>query len=210
MAKQTDIRDQEFVIEAIHKATGFPRHEIDTLIHIESAGWKWDAVNPVSGAEGLIQIMPFIRRKWGVAAGEIAGSPPREQLKYILRFFREGKLKGRWRFPGDAYLAVAAPAFIGKPDETVAYKKGSLAWKQNPGWRPPGGGDITAGSIRALLKRKMRRRRRVLRRERVVEVLPKDAEQPGVGPPVAKRTHSVPAWGWAVLMLALAAGLDGD
>ena len=40
-----------------------------------------------------------------------------------------------------------APAYANRGLSSVVYKSGSAAWKQNPGWRPTSGGDITVADM---------------------------------------------------------------
>ena len=134
---------------------GFPAEEVNAAVSIES-GWRAGSYHPVSKAVGLIGFMPFILRKLGYS-----GSPESfgnlsagEQAPWVGKYFAHHA--GRWRVPGDTYLALAAPAFLGSPDSRIAYPKGGKAWEINPGWRGPDG-EITVGSIRAVLLRKMRR-----------------------------------------------------
>ena len=183
---KTDPKTREAIVRELSIGFGFPAQEIDAVIRLES-GWHWDAVNPDTKAEGLIQIMPFNFRRWGVRPGTIKGSRPKVQLAYIARYFRG--VNADWKQPGDTYLAVAAPAAMGKPDSHVVYPVGSDAWGLNKGWREGKEGPITAGSIRQLLLRRM-------------NASPKDFGL-GLQPPREPVRSDFPAWGW---LLALAAG----
>jgi len=184
---KTTPETREAVVRELEAGTGFPAKELDAVINLES-GWHWDAVNPKSKAEGLIQIMPFHLHKWGIAPGTVRRSRPKVQLQYIGRYF--APLAGKWKVPGDTYLAVAAPAGLGRPDSHVVYPVGSDAWTLNRIWRDGPDGPITAGSIRALLLRRM-------------ASSPKDFGL-GLQPPRAPKRSQIPAWGW---LLALAAGM---
>lgn len=132
---------------------GWPKSEIDKVIRIES-GWKTTALNPVSYASGLIQLMPFwltaqhfrpdlsTGKERALAFSQLSAD---EQLPWILRFFQ--LIRKTWIVPGDTYVAVAAPAFVGAPDDQVIYPVGSPAWQQNPAWHD-GSSPVTTGSIR--------------------------------------------------------------
>ena len=132
---------------------GWPKDEINKMIRIES-GWKTTALNPVSYASGLTQLMPFwlTNQKFrpdlstgkdrAFAFSQLSAD---DQLPWILHFFQ---LIGKtWQLPGDTYIAVAAPAYIGAPDDQIIYQVGSPAWKQNPAWHD-GINPVTAGSLR--------------------------------------------------------------
>jgi hypothetical protein len=135
---------------------GWPAEELDAAIAIES-GWNPAAHHPVTRAGGLIGFMPFIMAKLGWTAGPEAfwRLSAAEQAPFVGRYF---DLVGvHWTQPGDTYVALAAPKYVGAPDGTEVYPRGSKAWQLNPGWRDPLTGLITAGSIRRVLLRKMRR-----------------------------------------------------
>ena len=72
-----------------------------------------------------------------------------EQLPYVMKYLSDRGVTSDSP-QSDYILAVAAPAFIGRPAHSIVYRKGTKAWKQNPGWRPADGGDITVGSIQAF------------------------------------------------------------
>jgi hypothetical protein len=120
---------------------------IKGVIGPESGG-KPGAVNSTSGATGLIQFLPSVAKAMGTTTEEIGKMSATEQIPLVLRYFKERGLT-KEHTQDDYYLGVSAPAAIGKPDDTVVYKKGSVEWEQNPAWRPAGGGDITVGDIKA-------------------------------------------------------------
>lgn len=122
--------------------------KIKRVIGPESGG-KADARNPKSGATGLIQFLPSVAKALGTSTEELSNMTATEQLPYVMKYLSDKGVTSESP-PEDYVLAVTAPAFIGKPAETVVYPKGSKAWQDNPGWRPSGGGDITVGSIQAF------------------------------------------------------------
>jgi hypothetical protein len=152
MAKASDAEHAE-VLAMLASNTGWPAAELDSAIAIESA---WDPASHNSiRAGGLIG---FLRTElphvgWNDGPEAFWQLSATQQAPYIVRFF--ANTKRAWKVPGDTYLAIAAPSYIGASDSTVVYPKGGKAWDQNPGWRPSDGGDITAGSIRATLLRRM-------------------------------------------------------
>lgn len=135
---------------------GWPRAELDASVAIES-GW-----NPASHNKqrfgGLIGFSPSFAKRHAGSPEKLWAMSIAQQAPLVGRYFDEVMSLGKkWSVPGDTYLALAAPAYVGASDDTVVYRFGTKAWDQNPGWRPKGGGHITAGSIRAVVLRKMAR-----------------------------------------------------
>lgn len=100
----------------------------------------------VAGASGTMQIMPENLRAMGIEPEEFKKLSAAEQMPYNIRYLKERGIT-KDSSVEDYALAVAAPTFMGKPASAVVYPKDSDAWKQNPGWRPADGSDITVGSI---------------------------------------------------------------
>lgn len=159
--------DPEGVARVLADSPFFLPGDLEWAIELES-GWNPAAVNPGSKAAGLIQMMPATQASLGVVNVEKASREGQAPL--IQQFFlktgvlSQASLANRKR--GDALLAIFAPAGLGKPDSFVLFPVGSAGWKQNPAYRPPDDGDITAGSVRA-------------------KGTP-GAKPPGKGPPLAK------------------------
>lgn len=134
-------------LEALAMEHDLDPAKVKGIIGPESGG-KANARNKDSGATGLIQFMPSIAKDLGTSTEELATMSASEQLPFVMKYLSDRGVTADSP-PEDYAMAVAAPAFIGKPAETVVYPKGSKAWEQNPAWRPAGGGDITVGSIQA-------------------------------------------------------------
>lgn len=146
-------RELQRVIQSVEGISYNP-DALARIIHFESGG-KPGIVNPKSGATGAIQWMPKVFASMekppgyeGVRFEDLPDLTLEEQLPLVEAYFKERGLAPD-ADAGEMYLAVAAPAFLGKDDGAVVYRKGSKAWEQNPAWRPAGGGDITVGDIRA-------------------------------------------------------------
>lgn len=125
---------------------GVDAAELERVVEIES-GWNTRAVNRDSGATGLIQLSRVNMQSLGTDSATVQAMTFAQQCDLIDKYLAKVKHPiGR-----DAYMAIAAPGYIGAPDETVIYAvnrhKGS-AWLLNPGWRSANDGPITAGSIR--------------------------------------------------------------
>lgn len=127
--------------ELEEKYPGLTRAEIFRTIKGESS-FNPTARNP-SGATGLFQFMPAVAEELGTSTQAIARMRPVEQLELYDKYLQ------RWNYNGSVSLGVmqAAPAFANASPDTVVYGKDTAAWRQNPGWRPSNGGDITVASI---------------------------------------------------------------
>lgn len=135
---------------------GWPTREADAVIRLES-GWNPRAMNPTSSAVGLIQFMPKTLERVGWTGGPHAFAllDAAEQAPFVGKFL--SGIGKRWRVPGDTYLAIFAPAFVGAPDDEVIFAEYSKAWAQNPALRDGPTGPITAGSVRGILLRRLSR-----------------------------------------------------
>lgn len=72
------------------------------------------AVNPISGATGLIQFMPSTARSLGTTTDVLKRMNNVQQLDYVLAYLRP--YKGRMNRWIDVYLAVFYPKAIGNPN----------------------------------------------------------------------------------------------
>lgn len=144
--KKVDLWEKDLILD-VFVEHGFPREEADKAIRRES-GWNPAALNKASGAAGLIQFMPSTLRGMKYTGRPFHTLSAAEQMPYIHAYLSRVP---RWKLPGDTYLALAAPAFIGKPDDTVIYPVGSAAWRMNPSLRSADDGPITAASVRKLV-----------------------------------------------------------
>jgi len=141
----------DYALDLEASAANLNTDAIKRIIQLESGGDP-AAKNP-SGATGLIQFMPETAKAMGTTTEELAKMPVEDQVRYVVKYFENAGITAESP-PDDYALAVAAPAFVGKPDSTVVYAKGSAAWDQNKPWRPADGGDITVGSIKAAYRSK--------------------------------------------------------
>lgn len=124
--------------------------EVVRAIETEST-WKPTAVNPVSGASGLIQWMPETAKALGTTVEALRGMSRAEQAPYVQKYLSRvaAHYKGLKR-PGDLYVALAYPVALTYPPDKVIAEPGSAIWKQNPLWRDPqAGGAVT---VRRLLE----------------------------------------------------------
>ena len=126
---------------------GLTEGEVFKIIDGESA-FDPKAVSEAKAA-GLFQMMPDSLAELGFTSQELLGMEPTEQLGVYEQYLK------RWDYDGSYGLGIvqAAPAYRKSAPETVVYKKGSAAWKQNRGWRSSNDGPITKRSIEAYYGR---------------------------------------------------------
>jgi len=70
-------------------------------------------------ATGLIQFMPTTAKGLGTSIPALRAMTAVEQLQYVERFFESVGGRIRRDFPGDYYMAVFMPAFVGREQEMV-------------------------------------------------------------------------------------------
>lgn len=75
------------------------------------------AVNPISGATGLIQFMPSTARSLGTNTAVLKRMNNVQQLDYVLAYLRP--YKGRMKTWVDVYLAVFYPRAMGNPNFVI-------------------------------------------------------------------------------------------
>jgi len=84
------------------------------------------AVNPISGATGLIQFMPSTARSLGTTTAVLKHMSNVQQLDYVLAYLRP--YKGRMKRWIDVYLAVFYPKAMGDPNFVIT---SDIVAKQN-------------------------------------------------------------------------------
>ena len=106
------------------------------------------AVNPISGATGLIQFMPSTARSLGTTIGVLRHMNNVQQLDYVLAYLRP--YKGRMRSWVDVYLAVFYPKAMGKPDFVIT---SDIVAKQNKIFDIDKDLDISVKEIETVLRK---------------------------------------------------------
>ena len=76
-----------------------------------------------SGAVGLIQFMPSTAVQLGVTVNQLAEMSAVEQLDYVEKYFEP--YASRINTLSDMYMAILAPAYIGKAGTTPIYSGGA-------------------------------------------------------------------------------------
>lgn len=132
-------------------AHGWNVNAIAAVIKLESGG-NPAAVNPSSNATGLIQFMPATAKSLGTTVEALRTMSALEQLDFVERYFVDA-LAGRVPSdPGDYYVAVFMPAYLGRPDDEVIARKGSAVYDQNSGLDQGKNGELTVGDVRTVLR----------------------------------------------------------
>jgi hypothetical protein len=106
------------------------------------------AVNPISGAVGLIQIMPSTARSLGTTTDVLKRMNNVQQLYYVLAYLRP--YKGKMKSWVDVYLAVFYPKAMGKPDFVIT---SDIVAKQNKIFDINKDLDISVKEIEAVLRK---------------------------------------------------------
>ena len=108
------------------------------------------AVNPISGATGLIQIMPSTARGLGTTTAVLKRMSNVQQLDYVLAYLRP--YKGRMKRWVDVYLAVFYPRAMGNPNFVIT---SDIVAKQNKIFDLNKDLDISVKEIETVLRRQI-------------------------------------------------------
>lgn len=102
-----------------------------------------------SGAVGLIQFMPDTAISLGTTTDLLAQMTPEDQLTYVRAYlFPEARSVHSL---ADMYMAILMPRYITSPNDTVVFRKGTIAYSENQGLDTDGDGRVTKGEICARL-----------------------------------------------------------
>ena len=91
------------------------------------------AINPITGATGLIQFMPNTAKGLGTSIEALKNMSAIEQLDYVEKYFGGGSRKFKNAY--DLYLYTFFPAAVGKPASFVietSNQSASIISTQNP------------------------------------------------------------------------------
>jgi len=110
------------------------------------------AVNPISGATGLIQFMPATAISLGTTVAQLKQMPFEDQLYYVEKYYTTWK--SRISSFIDLYLATFFPKAMGKPDDYVLETStlpANIIATQNPIFDPFKTGKVTVGAIKKVM-----------------------------------------------------------
>ena len=123
------------------------------------SGLKASAVNPYTGATGLIQFMPATAKRMGTSVEALKNMSAIEQLDYVEKFYKP--IAGKAKDIGDLYMFTFLPAVVGKPDNYVIGSKGSgksiyglsqdALYRQNAAFDKDKKGYYTVGDVKARI-----------------------------------------------------------
>lgn len=108
------------------------------------------AVNPISGATGLIQFMPSTARSLGTSVEDLKRMNNVEQLDYVLAYLRP--YKGRMKRWIDVYLAVFYSKAMGNPNFVIT---SDIVAKQNKIFDLNKDLDISVKEIETVLRKQI-------------------------------------------------------
>lgn len=108
------------------------------------------AVNPISGATGLIQFMPSTARSLGTTTDALKRMGNVQQLDYVLAYLRT--YRGRMKTWVDVYLAVFYPRAMGNPNFVIT---SDIVARQNKIFDLNKDLDISVKEIETALRRQI-------------------------------------------------------
>ncbi len=148
------------------------------------SGFKPDAVNPYSGATGLIQFMPDTATWLGTSTQELRSMTRNQQMDWVLKYFQKWKSAGKKaKNSTDLALITFYPYAVNQQDN---YKIGSensierakTITKQNPGLDTDKDGFISVLDYKKWLVTKLPQG---VSKERVSKIIGLKASKIGVG-----------------------------
>lgn len=154
----TTIQDPDFnrKVDKIATALGVDSKDLIAIFKQESRV-NPAAVNPMSGATGLIQFMPDTARRLGTTTDDLRQMDAVQQLDYVYRYFKMVGVRPGMKL-GDLYMAVFMPAHIGKSEDTVLGQIGAsgfsgAVYRQNKGLDQNRDGVITVADVKQSVQR---------------------------------------------------------
>lgn len=154
----TSIQDPDFnrKVDKIASELGVSSSDLIAIFKQES-GVNPAAVNPMSGATGLIQFMPATAQRLGTSTQELKQMSAVDQLDYVYKYFKMVGVKPGMDL-GDLYMAVFMPAHVGKAENTVLGQNGAAGfsgkvYSQNKGLDRDKDGTITVADVKQSVQR---------------------------------------------------------
>ena len=140
----------EFIskVQTISQKLGIDPNWLMGTMYLESR-INPQAVNPYSGATGLIQFMPRTATALGTSTSALYAMSNITQLDYVYSYLKP--YTGRMKSLVDVYFAVFFPIAIGKSDDTVlktATLSASIIAKQNSGYDINNDKMVTVGEVK--------------------------------------------------------------
>lgn len=152
------LKDPDFnrKLQKVADSLGVDKAHLIAIMKAES-GMDPAAVNPQSGATGLIQFMPKTAQSLGTSVEELRTMSAVDQLDYVYRYFKMVGVKPGMD-AGDLYMAVFMPKYVGAPDDTVLGQQGAggfsgKVYAQNASLDKDGDGAITISDVKSRVAR---------------------------------------------------------
>ncbi|GAB4043127.1 transglycosylase SLT domain-containing protein [Spirosoma litoris] len=147
-------------VKAVCSRLGINPDWLMIVMDFESAGtFSPSVTNKGSGAVGLIQFTESGIVGLGVTLAQLKAMTAIQQLDYVEKYLTPYKSKFATVY--DVYLAVFAPAYLGKPDEQVVYTKtastdiGKRRYELNKALDTNGDGNITIWEIKQVIRNRV-------------------------------------------------------
>lgn len=152
------IQDPDFnkKLDKVADKLGIDSNSIMAVIKHESKG-NPAAVNPYSGATGLIQFMPDTARRLGTSVEELKKMSAVDQLDYVYKYYKMVGVRPGMD-AGDLYVATFMPAALGKGDHHILGQRGApgfsgAVYRQNAPLDRNKNGQITVADIKNSVNR---------------------------------------------------------
>lgn len=139
-------------LETISSDLGVSSSWLEAVFEMES-GNNPQAVNPNSGATGLIQFLPSTAAALGTTTDRLRTMSAQHQLEYVYAYLDQQRGRaGAYRSLTDLYIAVLWPKGRDKHYDYVLYAKGQKAYAQNRGLDWNKDGAVTVGDVDRKLR----------------------------------------------------------
>ena len=125
-------------------------------VFVNESNVNHQAVNPVSGATGLIQFMPDTAKALGTSVEALKTMTNVQQLDWVYKYL--APYAGRMASYIDLYFTVFFPLAVGKPDDWILQTSKLLASKiakQNPAFDLNKDNQLTVAEVREAMLRKV-------------------------------------------------------
>jgi len=114
----------------------------------KESGINPQAVNPHSGATGLIQFMPATAAELGTSLPELKRMGAEQQLEYVYLYLLKVRQRyGLYRDLTDLYLGILYPKARGQKLHYAMFIRGTKRYAQNKGLDYNNDGAVTVGDI---------------------------------------------------------------
>lgn len=136
---------------AVSEMLGIDSSWLLDVMKFES-GLDPQAVNPNTGATGLIQFMPATARALGTTVDALYSMDAVRQMEYVYKYLQP--YSGNMQSLTDTYFAVFFPAAIGKPRSWVLHsgsQSAALIARNNPVFDTNHDNKITVGEVEDYL-----------------------------------------------------------